>query len=304
MTSRPIQIHTETPSPEHLTATTGGYDCTASAEDCDIVFLNHRIKSKSTGIHEVNKHNIPIVTKMRDLAIEKGKPLVFLCGGDRPPRILPDDEHTIVFKTSINTQTMPGNEHAFGVAVPDQFRGFLEDPPLSVGFVGHTLYGRRAHLEGLEASPIRTNFILRDRYYDKPNTQPSRQIRMEAEYLDNLGANLFTFCYRGAGNFSVRFYATLMMGRIPIVVNTHCLFPYDDVISYDEVGLFLDEDRLQGETDLADRIEAFYARHEATSLLELQRHNRAIYERYFSDELWERFFDYCLRITRFGGASR
>lgn len=34
------------------------------------------------------------------------------------------------------------------------------------------------------------------------------------------------------GNFSVRLYETLMMGRIPVFVNTDCLLPFEDKINW------------------------------------------------------------------------
>ena len=45
-----------------------------------------------------------------------------------------------------------------------------------------------------------------------------------------INGNLFTLCYRGRGNFSVRFYETLMRGRIPIQINSSSIFPYEDEI--------------------------------------------------------------------------
>ena len=53
------------------------------------------------------------------------------------------------------------------------------------------------------------------------------------DYLLNLINNAFTICIRGAGNFSYRLYETLMMGRIPLIINTNQVFPFENIINYD-----------------------------------------------------------------------
>ena len=70
--------------------------------------------------------------------------------------------------------------------------------------------------------------------------------------------SLFTFCYRGAGNFSYRFYETLMMGRIPILVNTDCVFPFEDKVDINSLGLVLNEKTLKIE-EFIDKIKGLVA---------------------------------------------
>jgi hypothetical protein len=116
--------------------------------------------------------------------------------------------------------------------------------------------------------------------------------KMTEAYFLNIKNNLFTFCYRGAGNFSERFYETLMMGRIPIVINTNCLFPYDDIIDYNGVGLFIHEYELDQNMNLGERITAYYEQNKHR-LLEIQQNNRALYLKYFhTSKLWNTFFRY------------
>jgi hypothetical protein len=42
----------------------------------------------------------------------------------------------------------------------------------------------------------------------------------------------YVLCIRGGGNFSIRLYETLMMGRIPVFVNTDCFLPQTDRIDW------------------------------------------------------------------------
>ena len=42
----------------------------------------------------------------------------------------------------------------------------------------------------------------------------------------------FTLCVRGNGNFSVRFYEALAIGRIPVLFDTDCILPLDEQIDW------------------------------------------------------------------------
>jgi len=46
---------------------------------------------------------------------------------------------------------------------------------------------------------------------------------------------------RGMGNFSVRFYETLAVGRIPVLLNTDCLLPLDKIINWEKHCIILNE---------------------------------------------------------------
>ena len=58
------------------------------------------------------------------------------------------------------------------------------------------IYGNK-YLQILYNSDIKTNFIIRNGFW-APGIDKSIARK---EYFDNIENNLFTFCYRGAGNF-------------------------------------------------------------------------------------------------------
>ena len=66
---------------------------------------------------------------------------------------------------------------------------------------------------------IITNFIYRKKYRAGAKSQKDLQ-STTLEYYENLLDSDYILCIRGAGNFSIRLYETLMVGRIPIFVNT------------------------------------------------------------------------------------
>lgn len=78
---------------------------------------------------------------------------------------------------------------------------------------------------------IDCNFILREKYRGGAVTDEDRR-RTTVEYFDNIQSSDYVLCVRGGGNFSVRFYETLMMGRIPVLINTDCLIPFEDQIDW------------------------------------------------------------------------
>ncbi|MCL8006551.1 exostosin family protein [Gelidibacter japonicus] len=64
------------------------------------------------------------------------------------------------------------------------------------------------------------------------------------EFYNNILESQYILCVRGAGNFSVRFYETLMMGRIPLYVHTDGFLPLSDIINWKEHVVWVDyEDR-------------------------------------------------------------
>ncbi len=81
------------------------------------------------------------------------------------------------------------------------------------------------------AQNINCNFIYRENYRAGAKTEQSLE-QTTKEYYKNIKNSDYIICLRGAGNFSVRFYETLMMGKIPIFVNTDCLLPFDDKINW------------------------------------------------------------------------
>lgn len=81
------------------------------------------------------------------------------------------------------------------------------------------------------SSLIKTNFIYRNQYRAGAKSAEDLE-RTTIEYYENILNSDYVLCVRGAGNFSVRFYETLMMGRIPIFVNTDCILPFEDQINW------------------------------------------------------------------------
>jgi hypothetical protein len=89
---------------------------------------------------------------------------------------------------------------------------------------------RARALRVLGGSPlVDTQFIVRTRY--RGGTVAREET--SREFYQNMAQTDYTLCSRGGGNFSKRFYETLAMGRIPVMIDTDCLLPFDSVLPWD-----------------------------------------------------------------------
>ena len=135
---------------------------------------------------------------------------------------------------------------------------------------------RAKYLRVLETNEkIETDFILRDKYRAGVKT-PEEKEKTTNEFYRNIYDNPYTFCIRGAGNFSVRFYETLALGRIPILLNTDCLLPLSNVIDWDKHCIIIDENECK---NMEDKILNFHKHIRENSFIDLQKRNRVLWEK-------------------------
>jgi hypothetical protein len=116
---------------------------------------------------------------------------------------------------------------------------------------------------------IESNFILRDKYRAKGKNAGTTE-NTTLEFFKNIQDNLYVFCLRGNGNFSVRFYETLMMGRIPVLVNTDVRLPLSDEIDWTKHCLLVSED------SIIDDLLKFHTSKTDSELKEMQKANRKL----------------------------
>jgi hypothetical protein len=70
------------------------------------------------------------------------------------------------------------------------------------------------------------------------------RVRARSEYVENMRDSDYVLCIRGAGNFSMRLYETLCMGRIPLIVDTDSYFPFERSIDWTHLGPFVEQGSL------------------------------------------------------------
>lgn len=141
--------------------------------------------------------------------------------------------------------------------------------------VSSTLLRHRV-LQTLENDPeIHTDFIKRRKYRAGAVTEAARE-KSGAEFLMNMYRNDYTVCLRGGGNFSVRLYETMAMGRIPLQVDTDCVYPLPELINWKEQTCYVEKDRL---SQTAELLKAFHNTHPVEAI---QRRNRQIWTDYLT----------------------
>lgn len=140
------------------------------------------------------------------------------------------------------------------------------------------LWFRRRALQILRNSHlIKTNFLIRNTFSGHQNTISLNPEKARREYIDNMISSDFILTIKGDGNFSLRFYEALSLGRIPLFINTDCVLPLENLIHYKDFVLFVDyQDIERIDKILSD----FYAQLSTEDFLDMQKKARDIFERY------------------------
>jgi hypothetical protein len=122
---------------------------------------------------------------------------------------------------------------------------------------------------------IKTNFIFRKKYRAGVKTEEEK-IKTSFEFFENIFGNPYVFCLRGAGNFSVRFYETLAMGRIPVVIDTDIRLPLGGIINWKKHCI------IATEKDFANKLIDFHSTINKSDFEEIQVNNRNLWLDYLN----------------------
>ena len=90
---------------------------------------------------------------------------------------------------------------------------------------------------------ITPNFVIRDQYRAGVRAKAERRNlkhQTALEFFENILSSDYTVCVRGGGNFSVRLFETLCLGRLPLIVDTDLLLPWPDDGSWQDVSVRVD----------------------------------------------------------------
>lgn len=243
-----------------------------------------------------------------------GKPLLVIYQHDSAERI--PLNHAVVLRTSLVASKKAKNEYAMPAWHTDYVREYSDgalrlnpkgEKPL-VGFCGHVLQGwgiskgpqlqqslyrllrgdpwfdylkfRQSVLSCLsQHAGLETNFILRDQFMGDGLSQAQKWSGFQQEFIENLLTSEYIVCMRGAGNYSFRFYEALCCGRIPVLVDTDCVLPFEDQIDWQKYIIRVGQRQL---AELGDQIVDFHQRISADDFLALQTSLRELSLKWFS----------------------
>jgi sporulation protein YlmC with PRC-barrel domain len=104
-------------------------------------------------------------------------------------------------------------------------------------------------------------------YYFKSD---SNRIVLENLFVENMNKCDYVLCLRGTGNYSGRFYMALNAGRIPVVVDTDIVIPFEDHLHIVKIPV----DSIK---KIGDFILEHFEKTTEQELREMKIKNRAVY---------------------------
>jgi len=147
---------------------------------------------------------------------------------------------------------------------------------------------RERVLKRFENQPdIQTNFIPRKRYRAGETQDKSSHHPAKLEFVNNILNSDYTICMRGGGNFSVRFYETLSLGRIPIFIDTDCLLPFQDEIDYQAIFPWIN---IKDLPHAAEIVRDFHAKLSNDEFIDLQKACRDLWVEHMTPDGFHRNF--------------
>lgn len=189
---------------------------------------------------------------------KSNKPVVGFCGFANP--------------TKLSTYTKYHLVKVFG-RLKEKLWNIKSVPPYSCGHI----LRKRALAKLLQSPEVETNFVRRDKSFFSPKNKQQTVKQQRSEFVRNLLESDYILCPRGSGNYSIRFYEALCCGRIPIIINTHCVLPYDSEIDWRRYCVWIEESEL---CQIGQKILEFHQRLSPDDFVELQHQCRQLWENY------------------------
>lgn len=211
------------------------------------------------------------------------KVLIFLISDVNEPYDIPSNVY--IFRTSLYKTKKMYNEtllpFMWEPIEKDVYPLVKSDKPI-VGFCGY-LHKNPAYRKKLidemrrNTDKIICNFIIHFKFWGgKPN-----DTKLKNDFENNVINSHFTICNRGAGNFSMRFYQVLSVGRIPVLVDFDQLLPFEDEINWDDIIV-----RGKTEKEVIDKLLLLW---NTRDIVEIQKKCKQVYDDYLCEKK-------CLRL--------
>ena len=211
------------------------------------------------------------------------KVIIFLVSDYNDPFDIPNN--ILLFRTGMYKSLQKSNEYL--LPYPITKSDLKNEPPFDplpkkglkpvVGFCGSIIShpSRVQYINKLKQIPnIKKNIIIKTEYWGgNPHN-----IDVVKEFINNIKDSYFTLSTRGTGNWSARFYQVLYLGRIPILVNTDLVFPFEDRINWRDIIVYCDS-----ENDIENNLKNFW---NTKDILQAQIKCKEIYDTYLDIEKW------------------
>jgi hypothetical protein len=237
-----------------------------SMEECDVCVMPFKYDEKDDRLWAAQQE-----------AEHYEKMVVAFYNDDNSAPVNPPGSNILVFKTSVDKSRMTVRERVMPVIIPDHFPCDIElGNTVRDGII--TFCG---HLEGVRKQifdKMCTIWCSGRQFIERSGFWAAGMDKLVArrEYYSNMLSGSYTLCMRGGGNFSYRFYEALSFGRVPVLIDTDNVLPFEDHIDWDKYIM-----RISFDDFMKSNISDFVTNRRANfSPIE----NRKLWEKWFSPE--------------------
>lgn len=144
-------------------------------------------------------------------------------------------------RTKTNQKPVIGFAGWAGFKNPVRFLKYLIKLTYVYGPKRQGIYFRRKIINHLKnATSVVPLFILRDSFSGHLNDIEDSPEKIRKEYIDTIVQSDLALAVRGDGNYSLRFFEILSLGRIPLFVDTDMALPLETDILYADCVLHVD----------------------------------------------------------------
>jgi hypothetical protein len=138
------------------------------------------------------------------------------------------------------------------------------------------LFYRRRAIKVLEdCSTCHTNFIIRNFFSANKKTIKGKTDEVRREFIDAIDKSDLPLVVRGNGNFSLRFFEVLSLGRVPLFIDTDVGLPLEKEIDYDSFMLRVNHSDID---KLPKIIDNFWSKLSDEEYLTMQKKAREVFE--------------------------
>jgi Exostosin family len=144
------------------------------------------------------------------------------------------------------------------------------------------LFMRARAIDALGAQDdVDTNIVVRARHESGYSEElaEERWAEMRREYVQVIVDSDYGLGIRNTENWSYRFYETLCLGRVPVIVDTDIVLPYDFLLPWNDYCVIVPRSDVD---NIGARIAAFHDRLTPSDFVELQHECRRVWEDYLS----------------------
>ena len=138
------------------------------------------------------------------------------------------------------------------------------------------IYFRRRAVSILKNSQkVKTNFFLRSSYSGHKNTIEDDPEIIRKQFISSIKDSDLALAIKGDGNYSLRFFEILSLGRIPLFIDTDSPLPLEHEIDYDQFTLRVDYKDIN---NLPRIINDFWSKMTPKRFIEMQNNARKAFE--------------------------